>query len=197
MPDPDQPQKAKQALRESVFAARRVLTDHAVRSVRIRERLLDHLGSQLPHPALLYLGARHEIDTAPLVQQWLAAVGQVVVPYCLPGHQLGLFKLQDFAELSPGAYGILEPTSHLRAERKASAESLELTVLPGVAFDLRGNRLGHGMGYYDRLLPHIRPECRRIALAFECQIVDCVPAEPHDIPVETIITEERTIECSR
>lgn len=194
MPDPDPIHHEKQKLRQTVVAARRALPDHAARSARIRERLLDYLGSRLPHPALLYLGARDEIDTAPLVQHWLAATGQVIVPYCLPGHQLGLFRLQDFSELTPGVYGILEPASDLRAEREVSPQSIELAILPGVAFDLRGNRLGHGKGYYDRLLPHLRPQCRRIAMAFECQMVAEVPTEPHDIPVETIITEQRVID---
>lgn len=197
VPNLNQLQYAKQALRRTILAARRDLSDRPARSEQIRRRLLDYLSGRCPRQTLLYMGARDEMETAPLVRHWLAATGQAIVPYCLPGYQLGLFTLQDFAELSPGAYGILEPASHLRADRQASAELLDLAILPGVAYDRHGNRLGHGKGYYDRLLPRLRPDCRRIALAFECQIVAEVPAEPHDIPIETLITEHRIIECER
>ena len=197
MSDPARLQHAKRALRRTVVAARSALPDRSARSEQIRRRLFDYLAAAYTRDTLLYLGTRDEIETAPLVQHWLAATGQAIVPYCLPGYQLGLFTLRNFAELTPGAYGILEPAPDLRADREASAESLDLAILPGVAFDLHGNRLGHGKGYYDRLLPRLRPNCRRLALAFECQIVAEVPAESHDIPVETIITEQRVIECQR
>ena len=70
-------------------------------------------------------------------------------------------------------------------------------LVPGVAFDLAGRRLGYGGGYYDRLLPLLSPDAARVAGAFELQIVDRVPAAPHDVAVGTIVTESRTLALGR
>ena len=69
--------------------------------------------------------------------------------------------------------------------------------MPGVAFDADGRRLGYGGGYYDRLLPLLPPTAPRVAGAFEVQLVDCVPAAPHDIGVDCIATELRLVGCAR
>jgi 5-formyltetrahydrofolate cyclo-ligase len=66
-----------------------------------------------------------------------------------------------------------------------------------VAFDLAGRRLGYGAGYYDRLLPLLSPRAARVAGAFELQVVDRVPAAPHDVGVDTIVTELRTLALRR
>jgi 5-formyltetrahydrofolate cyclo-ligase len=71
---------------------------------------------------------------------------------------------------------------------------VELFIIPGVAFDLCGNRIGHGMGYYDRLLKNT-VQAHSIGLAFECQIIKSIPAEEHDEKVEMIVTEDRCIHC--
>jgi 5-formyltetrahydrofolate cyclo-ligase len=85
--------------------------------------------------------------------------------------------------------GILQPDP----ERTRAVEwrTIQVVVLPGLAFDLRGYRLGRGAGYYDRSLPALGPGARRIGLAFECQVVECMPADPHDVPVDRIVTEDR------
>jgi 5-formyltetrahydrofolate cyclo-ligase len=69
-------------------------------------------------------------------------------------------------------------------------------LLPGAAFDHRGNRLGYGGGYYDRLLARLKKKLPLVALAYEEQIVDSLPAEPHDIKVDMIVTDERVIRCT-
>ncbi len=70
-------------------------------------------------------------------------------------------------------------------------------LVPGVAFDLAGGRLGYGGGYYDRLLPLLAPAAARVAGAFEVQLVDLVPATPHDLPVDAIVTESRLLSAAR
>jgi 5-formyltetrahydrofolate cyclo-ligase len=91
-----------------------------------------------------------------------------------------------------GAYTILEPRQECVNE--VSPESIDLIIIPGVAFDGQGNRIGHGMGYYDRLLQKkIRTHC--LGLAFEFQIVESIPTEIHDVKIKKIITEERIIIC--
>ena len=70
-------------------------------------------------------------------------------------------------------------------------------LVPGIAFDAAGKRLGYGGGHYDRLLPLLPPAAARVAGAFEAQIVERVPAAPHDIGVDCIVTERRTLACAR
>jgi 5-formyltetrahydrofolate cyclo-ligase len=76
-------------------------------------------------------------------------------------------------------------------------DRLDLVVVPGVAFDPQGNRLGWGAGYYDRLLAQVRADAPIVALAFECQIVPAIPPESHDVPVDVIVTEQRIIRPNR
>jgi 5-formyltetrahydrofolate cyclo-ligase len=94
--------------------------------------------------------------------------------------------------LEVGAYNILEPRQDTIKE--IPIESIDLILVPGVVFDIHGNRIGHGKGYYDRLLNDTQ-NIPHVGLAFGFQIVDAVPVEGHDLPVDIIVTEERIIEC--
>jgi 5-formyltetrahydrofolate cyclo-ligase len=99
-------------------------------------------------------------------------------------------------ELEIGMYKILEPKTELRdvAAKKIDVKELDLVMVPGVAFDARGARMGHGMGYYDKLLEHARPDAPLVALAFECQLFPEIPTDAHDVFMDKIITEKRTIQ---
>jgi 5-formyltetrahydrofolate cyclo-ligase len=114
----------------------------------------------------------------------------VVVPYCVDG-ELELFHLENIDELEVGMYKILEPKAELRslAEKNVPVEELDLIMVPGVAFDARGARMGHGKGYYDKLLEHARPDTPLVALAYECQLFDEIPTQAHDVFMDKIITE--------
>ena len=103
-------------------------------------------------------------------------------------------------EVEPGAYGIPEPKKEFI--RRVDPDTVDLFVLPGVAFDVHGGRLGYGAGYYDRILVGTAPSrdflrVSLIALAFELQLVDRVPSSVHDVRVHKIVTEERVIECRK
>ena len=97
--------------------------------------------------------------------------------------------MKSWEELRVGSYGILEP--RIEKIRKTNVEDLELIIVPGIAFDKNGNRLGHGKGYYDRILG--KTNATKIGLAFEFQIVGKIPTNENDKPVDIIITEERVI----
>ena len=88
------------------------------------------------------------------------------------------------------SYGILEPVKII----EKSPNKIDLIIVPGIGFDKRGNRLGHGKGYYDKLLRKLKTI--KIGLAFELQIVDQIPTDENDVPVDLIITEERIINLS-
>jgi 5-formyltetrahydrofolate cyclo-ligase len=97
-------------------------------------------------------------------------------------------------DIAPGYRGIPEPCAHCAALDLAS---IDWVLVPGVAFDREGHRIGYGGGYYDRLLPLLREGARRVAGAFELQWVERVPAAEHDIRMDAIVTEARTLSIAR
>ncbi|EAQ77586.1 5-formyltetrahydrofolate cyclo-ligase [Blastopirellula marina] len=183
----------KKTLRQSFLAARNQLGDRSERSVRIQARISNWLPQQSAATLLCYVNARCEVDTRSLLHQLLADERRVVVPYCLDDNHLGLFLLSNMSELATGRFGILEPRHQLRDSKRISPVEIDLAILPGVAFDLHGNRLGYGKGYFDRLLSEMRPQAVTCALAFECQLTAQIPTEPHDLPIDYLVTEDRLI----
>lgn len=144
---------------------------------------------------MFYIDVRSEVRTRHDLEHALQSGKTVVVPWCNAEGELELFRLESMDELETGMYRILEPRQELRAlpEKQVSVEELDLIMVPGVAFDARGARMGHGKGYYDKLLEHARPDTPLVALAFECQLFDEIPVAAHDIFMDMIITEERVI----
>jgi 5-formyltetrahydrofolate cyclo-ligase len=176
-------------------AARQALlpADRAARSARIAERLLSLPEMQGAERVLFYASLAEEVDTWPLLRAWLKRGRLPLLPGVeRRGGPLRAAPVRDLvADLKPGAFGILQPDP----SRTGAVEwrTIQVAVLPGLAFDLRGCRLGRGAGYYDRSLPALIAAARRIGLAFECQVVERLPAEPHDVPVDRVVTEDRII----
>jgi len=102
--------------------------------------------------------------------------------------------LEDLSELAAGTLGIPEPRHELRSlpERRIAPGELDLVMVPGLAFDRRGGRVGHGKGYYDRLLARVRPDALLAGVAFECQVFPQVPMLDYDVLMDRVITE-RTV----
>ncbi|MEW4563428.1 5-formyltetrahydrofolate cyclo-ligase [Bremerella sp. JC770] len=186
----------KNEIRRLAIARRQALDDAEPRSEAIGRRLFEEFPIGKEANWLVYVSVRKEVQTMNILEYVLRERGQVVVPYCLADGQLGLFRLTELEQLETGAYGIREPIAALRAKRTASPESIDTIVMPGVAFDRRGNRIGYGKGYFDRLLPRLRDDCTKIGLAFDCQVFPEVPSEPHDVPVDHLITETQSFRCS-
>jgi len=150
---------------------------------------------QLPEYAaakcvMFYVDVRSEVRTRQALPDALASGKKIVVPYCVDG-ELELFWLQNMDELSLGRYRILEPKAELRdvPAKKVDVSELDLVMVPGVAFDRTGARMGHGKGYYDKLLEHARPDTPLVALAFECQLFPEIPTASHDVFMDKIVTE--------
>jgi 5-formyltetrahydrofolate cyclo-ligase len=139
---------------------------------------------------MFYVDVRSEVRTRHSLPDALASGKRIVVPYCV-NQELELFLLQDMEELSIGMYKILEPRPELRSapEKRVMPAELDLVMVPGVAFDRTGGRMGHGKGYYDKLLEHVRADAPLVALAFECQLFPEIPMQAHDIFMDKIITE--------
>lgn len=140
---------------------------------------------------MFFASFRSEVDTLPMIQRALAEGKRVVLPK-VQGEGLALFEIRDFeTDVSPGTWGIPEPCE----KRPVMLDAVDLVLVPGLAFDEYGNRLGYGAGFYDKLLA----VCSKttVALAFEVQMISAVPAALHDIPVKKIVTEKRVITAQR
>jgi len=183
-------QARKKAIREAAHAARNALPNKDELSQGICEKFVALPEYAAAKTVMYYVDVRSEVRTRHYLATALTHGKRIVVPYCVDG-ELELFLLEDMNELAIGMYKILEPREELRArpEKKIRPDELDLIMVPGVAFDRRGARTGHGFGYYDKLLEHSRMDCPRIALAFECQMFPEIPTMPHDIFMDKIITE--------
>ncbi len=186
----------KDTIRGLASAARQKQPDALATSRIITDRLMNLGVYQRAECVLWYVGVRHEVATRQALPAALAEGTRTVVPYCL-GERLELFRLTKMDQLTRGAYGIPEPVSALREnpEFRVDAAELDLVVVPGVAFDVHGGRLGHGQGYYDRLLAGVRRRTVLVGIAFDCQVVDRVPVEDHDVRMDVLVTQSRTVFC--
>ena len=140
-----------------------------------------------------FLTTKSEVLTEDAIRRSLLLGKSVVVPVTEKGHKrILLSRLEDYdKELTLTPHGILEPKREFR--RHVALHDVDLMILPGVAFDTAGHRIGYGAGYYDRLLGGTGRRPFLVALAFELQIVDYIQVENHDIRVDKIVTEKRVI----
>jgi 5-formyltetrahydrofolate cyclo-ligase len=185
---------AKQALRAKVIAARDALPQpvRSEMSQRIAERIAALPSFASARTVLLTLPFRSEWDATLLARIAIEMGKHVAVPRVdTAARVLALHSITDLElHAAPGFRGIPEPLS---SQPPVEPLSLDWALVPGVAFDASGRRLGYGGGYYDRLLPVLTPGVPRIAGAFEVQIVPAVPAAPHDLAMDCIVTETRVI----
>jgi 5-formyltetrahydrofolate cyclo-ligase len=182
----------KKAIREQAHAARNAQPDKDALSSLICARLVDLPASRSAKTVMYYVDVRSEARTRHYLPEALKHDKKIVIPYCVEGRELELFHLTSMDELALGAFRILEPKPELRElpHKKVDVRELDLVVVPGVAFDRQGARMGHGFGYYDRLLKSARPDAPLVALAFECQLFDEIPTEAHDVFMDLVITEK-------
>jgi 5-formyltetrahydrofolate cyclo-ligase len=184
---------AKAALRRAVLRRRDALPvgERALLGARIVAAILDLPTYQNADAVLAYASFGTELQTDELLRRVLDDGKALVLPRVERGG-LGLYEVRDLAmDLAPGTWGIREP----RPDRCPPADlgGMGFALIPGVAFDRRARRLGYGGGFYDRLLAGGLPEGTPfVSGAFEVQIVDEVPTDPHDAPVDLVVTERRT-----
>jgi 5-formyltetrahydrofolate cyclo-ligase len=195
MADAD-PQARKAAIREQARKNRVAQKDKDALSRQICGTFMSLPAYKAAKTVMWYVDAGSEVRTRHTLPEALTHGKRVVVPWCVvETNQLELFLLEDMTELVEGAYKILEPKDELRRlpDKVVRPEELDLVMVPGTAFDPRGGRMGQGKGYYDRLLARARPDAPLAALAFDCQIFDEIPVAPHDVFMDLVVTETRTI----
>ena len=190
------PDPAKAGLRREMQARRASLTteEAALASQAVAERVTTLPAYRAAREVAAYLPVKNEVDAALVASQALADGKRLLLPRC----RTGAPGLLDFgcvtclSDVVPGRYGILEPRED--ACRPPESFAPDLILVPGLAFDAQGRRLGFGGGYYDRLL--ILPQIARafsVGLAFAFQLVAALPADPWDRPVNAVVTDRQTI----
>jgi 5-formyltetrahydrofolate cyclo-ligase len=139
---------------------------------------------------MMYLALPYEVQTVPLIREARRLAKRIVVPVVRSAGLVAVEFPDDCSRLRRGAYGILEP---LVTASTVQPEDIHCILVPGIAFDRQGGRLGYGKGYYDRFLQQVPPTTRWYGLAFALQIVPCVPQMLHDIRMHGIVTERGLI----
>lgn len=147
---------------------------------------------------LAYFSVGKEPGTLALISKLLEEGKRVCLPLCVDldeeGHRTGTVDamearvIKSFDDLVPGAYGIPEPAAHTEM---MPPEYMDLIILPCLSCDRDCNRIGHGAGYYDKYLSKVRSDCFTLAMCFEEILCEEIPTEPHDKPVDAVITEKQ------
>jgi 5-formyltetrahydrofolate cyclo-ligase len=178
----------KRSIRDELLARRRHLAVETClgRSLAAQQALLLTPEFAAATVVALYSPVRNEVFTEEIFAEARRSGKTVTYPR-VRGNLLEFVEVRERQELEPGAYGILEPGG----VQVVPLSSLELIVVPGVAFDLIGHRLGYGKGYYDRFLHQRRGQL--VGLCFDFQLVERLPAEAHDVRMNMVVTEERTL----
>lgn len=185
-------QDLKNQLRKTAHANRNEQKNKDQLSRRIVRAFMSLPEYATASTVLFYVNVRSEVRTRLDLADALDSDKTIVVPWCNADDELELFRLDNMDELELGMYKILEPRKNLRQlpEKQVDVEDLDLVMVPGVGFDVRGARMGHGKGYYDKLLEHARTDTPLIALAFECQMFEEIPVAGHDVFMDKVITED-------
>jgi 5-formyltetrahydrofolate cyclo-ligase len=182
-------------LRREILRQREMLSaeDRQTKSLAINENFQRLIAEFQPATIFLYINFRSEVETMDMLRQALGQNIRVAVPLTLQKEsRLEAYEITDPArQLRPGYCNIPEPDPEQAV--LLDPAKIDLVVLPGSVFDLQGNRLGYGGGYYDRFLANEAPKALRVGLAYEMQLVDKVPAQAHDEPLDYLITEARVI----
>jgi 5-formyltetrahydrofolate cyclo-ligase len=185
----------KSEIRRSTVARRDALSkkQRAEKSAAIMSRLFEFANFLESKIVLFYLSHKSEVDTEPMIHKALALEKIIALPL-IDGEKREIIPLKIDnldRDTQPGYRGIREPIS--RRCKQIPVQQVNLAIIPGIAFDERGGRIGYGTGFYDRFIPNLDITTRKVALAFECQIVPQIPMEPHDRYTDIIITEKRIV----
>lgn len=135
-----------------------------------------------------YISLPDEVSTEDLIKEYLKSK-KIVVPK-IKKNKIELHHLTNWQDLKKGKWNIFEPAKHC----KINPKNIDLAIIPGIVFDLNGHRLGFGKGFYDKILKKLK--CPKIGLAYNFQITKKLPIDEHDVAMDMIITEKRTIEIT-
>ncbi|MFZ7127067.1 MAG: 5-formyltetrahydrofolate cyclo-ligase [Desulfobacterales bacterium] len=191
----DDIQEAKRGIRTQMIQTLEKLPEdeHALLTQQVEARLFDFANFLESRIVMLYVAGTGEVPTRNIIRKTSDLGKIVVLPAFIPEKfEMKLLKIDHpERDLVPGPRGILEPNPARCKE--VPIDCIDIAVIPAVALDEKGGRIGSGEGYYDRLIPDLPITTRKVALAFDLQIVPQVPMESHDKYIDIIVTEKRTI----
>jgi 5-formyltetrahydrofolate cyclo-ligase len=181
----------KRAVRSEALAARaRLAPDERSRRSLAVARWIEQVAAVREARVLaLYAPLGSEVDTLEIARRASDRATTVLYPRVAQGERRLAFARAEPGELVPGPLGALEPPA---AAREVPLDEIDCVVVPGVAFSEDGLRLGRGGGYYDATLERM-PRAARVGVAFDAQIVPTLPREPHDVPLDALVTETRVL----
>ena len=186
----------KAALRRELLERRGEVSGREERDQRIFRHVTALCQWREAGRVYLYLSVKGEPDTFALARAALEAGKEVLAPVCGDGEgQMAFYPFTDFGGLRPGRWGILEPRACGEGLKAPEAGEKALCLVPGLAFDRLGNRLGYGKGYYDRFLAGRQIDT--VGLCYEGFLFDRLPAESHDKKVGLVATEAGVVACGR
>ena len=190
---PINPVSSKQALRDAVKQKRGAIPEDEItkKSARICAYLLELIDGC--DPVMVYVSKPPEVDTHPFIRDLLREGRRIVVPIIeKETRTLRLSYLRDTTLLVQSTFHVPEPIGN---EIPAQSSDIQTVIIPLLAFDRRGNRLGYGAGYYDRFLAQ-NPTVKKIGVAFSCQETDSVPGDENDVRIDIVVTEDEIIHCT-
>lgn len=181
-------EQTKQELRREMLKKRKKISNPEEKSLTIQKSLLSYIEERSFDQIMIYVSYNHEVETFMLIQ-WLLLRSYVVGVPKVQGKGMDFIQITSLSQLKSGSYGILEPEAGpILLPTKDS-----FIIVPGVAFDRKGGRIGYGGGFYDRYLAgHM--DCYKMAAAFEEQILEEIPLEKTDYQINGIMTEETCYE---
>lgn len=188
----------KEELRKEILKKRMNLSDKEVsdKSLKITDSIINLKEYKKSLLIMCYVDFKKEVSTKVLIKQALLTKKRISVP--LITGSLGVKNSMIASEilcfekdLEVGKYGIYEPKSE--CIKQIEPKEIDFVIVPGVAFDLKRNRIGYGAGYYDRFLRLLRPDCLKVGVAFEEQLIKEVPINEFDVALDMLITNQRII----
>lgn len=176
----------KKALRREIGAKKRAMTAQEIEaaSARLAEKFFAYELYQSASAIYGYLSYNQEVRTEPILQRALQDGKRVAVPKVF-GDEMRFLWIDDLSAVAPGAFYIPEPI----ADEPVAHDPTALVLMPGLAFDAEGHRLGYGGGFYDRYLAN-EPNHPLVALCYGFQMLDHLETETHDIPVDLVIADK-------
>ena len=179
----------KSYIRKAILEKRSKVSVKEVKSLsqKIRTSLFSLKEYKSAKAVMFYVSFNKEVSTREMIKEALKTK-TVIVPKCVK-NEIAPYAIKSIEELKKGTLGILEP----KTKNIFPKEKIDLIIVPGIAFDKRGFRIGYGKGYYDRFLKNLK--AKKIALAFEFQVIKKVPENEKDVPVDMVVTEKRIVEC--
>jgi len=187
--------QTKDDIRRNIEEALASLSDKEIKNKtqKIEKRLFEFANFLEANIVLLYINSNCEVNSLEIIKRCLNYKKIVILPAFVPTkYEMKLLKIDNLdTDLTLGSRNILEPNPNQC--NVVPIECIDIAIIPGVAFDEKGGRIGSGDGYYDRLIPKLPITTRKVALTFEDQIVSQIQMEAHDRHVDIIITEKRII----